>query len=154
MPILLPGAGNGYEASWMHEQGFTQLTVIDLAPSPLEAIKKRTPGFPEEHLIQGDFFNHRGQYQLILEQTFFCALLPHQRQDYAQKMYELLAPGGFLVGLLFNFPLTAEGPPFGGDIDEYRALFSPLFNIHTLEPCYNSIKPREGKELFFIFEKN
>jgi thiopurine S-methyltransferase len=68
-------------------------------------------------------------------------------------MKALLKAGGKLVGLLFDFRLTEEGPPFGGDADAYSLAFQKRFDIKTLAPCYNSIKPRDGKELFIIFEK-
>jgi hypothetical protein len=47
-------------------------------------------------------------------------------------MASLLNPKGKLVGLLFDFPLTTEGPPFGGSTSEYLNLFSDKFNIKTL----------------------
>lgn len=90
---------------------------------------------------------------MIIEQTFFCALNPSLRNKYAKKMNELLHPKGKIIGLLFQFPLTEDGPPFGGSENEYVKLFSNNFKIKTLETAYNSIKPREGRELFFIFEK-
>ena len=68
-------------------------------------------------------------------------------------MYSLLEEKGKLIGLFFDFKLTEEGPPFGGSLNEYLKLFSTHFNIKTLERCHNSIKPRFGRELFFIFEK-
>jgi hypothetical protein len=101
----------------------------------------------------GDFFSHSGSYDLILEQTFFCALEPSLRPKYAQKMFSMLKPGGKLQGLLFNFSLTEVGPPFGGSIAEYIDYFSPLFKINQIEPCHNSIKPRMGNELFIDLEK-
>jgi hypothetical protein len=69
-------------------------------------------------------------------------------------MHEILNPGGKIAGLLFDFPLTEAGPPFGGSETEYRKLFSDTFTIKTLERAHNSIKPRQDRELFFIFEKN
>ena len=92
-------------------------------------------------------------FDLILEQTFFCALDPNLRKSYVSKMEKMLNPNGKVSGLLFNFPLTEVGPPFGGSIEEYQKLFSGKFKIKTLEKAHNSIKPRADKELFFIFEK-
>jgi thiopurine S-methyltransferase len=69
-------------------------------------------------------------------------------------MPKLLKENGKLAGLLFNFPLTQEGPPFGGSKEEYLRLFEPNFNVKVMEPCHNSIKPREGRELFFILQKS
>ncbi|MBT8315545.1 MAG: methyltransferase domain-containing protein [Maribacter sp.] len=152
--ILIPGAGNGYEVEYLFSKGFTNIHVIDIALQPLRNLKKRIPSFPENQLLHLDFFDLKEvQFDLILEQTFFCALDPMLRQAYASKMNNILAPGGKLVGLFFDFPLSEEGPPFGGSEKEYRQLFEQQFNIRILEKTYNSIKPRKGIELFFIFEK-
>ena len=154
LKILIPGAGNGYEAIYLHKSGFANVYVLDLAKQPLEKIKAEIPEIQNKHLIQGDFFDLELQdFDLILEQTFFCALDPKLRENYVQKMVQLLKPGGKLTGLFFDFPLTPNGPPFGGSAEEYRALFDPFFKIKVLERTNNSITPRKGKELFFIFEK-
>ncbi len=153
LKILIPGAGNAYEAEYLHNKGFTNVWLIDLAKKPLKNFKKRVPDFPHTHLIQGDFFEHNSQYDIIIEQTFFCALDPILRNAYAEKMSQLLKSGGKLIGLLFNFELTSEGPPFGGSKKEYQKLFSNYFKIEVLEAAYNSIKPRSGREFFIIFEK-
>ncbi|GGC96096.1 SAM-dependent methyltransferase [Flavobacterium lutivivi] len=153
LSILIPGAGNGYEYEYLIENGFNNVTVIDIAEQPLTNIRNRVKNHVAENLVCDDFFNHEKKYDLIIEQTFFCALNPSLRDKYVEKMHELLNPKGKLIGLLFQFPLTEEGPPFGGSENEYVKLFSNNFKIRTLETAYNSIKPREGRELFFIFEK-
>lgn len=153
LKILIPGAGNAYELIYLVENGFTNTYILDIAKPPLEAIREKLPNFPEERLLEGDFFDlNIGDFDLILEQTFFCALNPQLRSKYVLKMKNLLKPNGKLAGLLFNFPLSKSGPPFGGDTAEYTALFEKHFNIKLLKTAYNSIKPRAGKELFFIFE--
>jgi methyl halide transferase len=150
--ILIPGAGNAYELDYLIEKGFQNVFVIDYAQQPINAIINRNKNL-EKHLICDDFFNHFETYDLILEQTFFCALQPNLREKYILKMHDLLSEKGKISGLLFNFPLTDVGPPFGGSYEEYVNLFSEKFTIKTLEPSYNSIKPRANKELFFTFEK-
>lgn len=154
LKILIPGSGNSYEAEYLHIQGFKNVFVVDIAKEPLENLKDRTPSFPDENLLQKDFFDLEMKFDLIIEQTFFCALNIDFRQKYAEKMKDLLKPNGKLVGLFFNFELTQSGPPFGGSKLEYMDLFQPYFNILKLENCYNSIAPRSGNELFFIFKKN
>lgn len=153
MRILVPGAGNGHEFEYLVQQGFDNAVMLDIAREPLENAAKRLPELDEKRLIHTDFFKHTGSYDLIIEQTFFCALPPELREAYVQRMYNLLATGGKLAGLLFDFPLTEEGPPFGGSREEYISLFSNLFKITMLHRAYNSIKPRADRELFFIFEK-
>ena len=150
--ILIPGCGNGYEAEFLHNRGFKNVFILDIAEQPLENFSKRVPNFHKEHLIHGDFFNHNGTYDLIIEQTFFCALNPILRNNYTEKVSQLLVNDGKLVGLLFDLPLTEQGPPFGGSINEYIKTFSPFFRIKTLEKSYNSINERLDKELFIIFE--
>lgn len=150
--ILIPGAGSGYEVDWLWENGFHGVMVADWSQTALDQIRQRLPGFPAGQAVGIDFFQLQGQYDLILEQTFFCAIPPSQRPAYAIKMFSLLRQGGTLAGLLFDFPLEG-GPPFGGSIAEYQELFGRLFEIKTLARCYNSIPPRAGKELFFIFKK-
>lgn len=148
--ILIPGAGNSYELEYLLKNGFKNVFVLDFAETPLQNIKKRIPTINPGQLIKSDFFEHNEKYDLILEQTFFCALNPELRRNYIEKMHSLLNKNGKIVGLLFQFPLTEKGPPFGGSKEEYIKLFSGHFIIKTMETAYNSIKPRKGNELFFI----
>lgn len=152
LKILIPGAGNAYEAEYLFQQGFDKVFVMDIAKSPLDNLKVRIPDFPKNQILEEDFFQHQGQYDLIIEQTFFCAIKPSYRNLYAQKMRELLNDGGKLVGLLFDFPLTDDGPPFGGSYQEYFDIFTPYFDIKFLEKSYNSIKPRMYREFFIQFK--
>lgn len=151
--ILIPGAGNAYELMYLVEQGFKNVYIVDIAKAPLERIKAQLPSYPKDQLIEGNFFDlELSDFDLILEQTFFCAIPPKLRAQYVLKIKELLKQGGKLVGLFFIFPLSESGPPYGGSVEEYQALFSEYFNFKVMEIASNSIKPRTDKELFFIFE--
>lgn len=154
--ILIPGAGNAYEAEYLFAKGFQHVFVLDIAKEPLEAFKLRNPSFPGNQLMHGDFFDHNGQYDIILEQTFFCSFEPREafRKAYAKKAAELLRPGGKLVGLWFKHTLDPAGQrPFGGSKEEYETYLLPYFEIVCFEDCFNSITPRSGNELFGIFRK-
>jgi SAM-dependent methyltransferase len=151
--ILIPGAGNGHEAEYLFNNGFKNVFVIDISPEPIHNIQKRLPVFPAAQLITGDFFAHVGQYDLIIEQTFFCALDPSLQALYAPQMQKLLKPGGKLIGVLFIDPLNATAPPFAIPEEAYIDLFQPYLQLQKLETCYNSIKPRQNRELFIIAEK-
>ena len=151
--VLVPGSGSAYEAIYAWESGFESVDILDIARQPLIEIKRKFPAFPEDRIIHGDFFEHDKQYDLIIEQAFFCALDPLLRRKYVQKMHSLLKQRGKLVGLLWDAPLNKDEPPFGGDAGEYLNLFSDLFEIRVMESAKNSIKPRMNKELFIIFVK-
>ena len=146
--ILIPGAGNAYEAEYLFNNGFTNVYVMDIAAQPLLNLKSRIPEIEDKFLLQDDFFSHKGSYDLIIEQTFFCSFDPGLRSNYAMKISELLKSSGKLIGVLFNTAFDHQGPPFGGYIKEYQKIFSEFFNIHTLSICYNSILPRLEQEVF------
>lgn len=151
--ILIPGCGNSYEAEHLLNQGFTDITLIDIAPSLVTSLQEKFNNNPNIMIVLGDFFDHQGQYDLIIEQTFFCALHPTMRQKYVSKMHQLLSKSGKLVGLLFNKTFES-GPPFGGNQTEYEQLFKNHFQFLKIDLCQNSIKPRANSELFIEFQKS
>ncbi|WP_319800246.1 methyltransferase domain-containing protein [Flavobacterium sp. N3904] len=153
LPILIPGCGNTYEAEYLLYKGFTNVTVIDIAPTLIEKLKTKFKDNPNIKIVLGDFFEHQGAYDLIIEQTFFCALPPIMRQKYVWKMHQLLAKEGKISGLLFNRTFES-GPPFGGSQEEYELLFKVSFDFLKMEVCHNSATPRAGSELFIELQKN
>ncbi|ANQ49441.1 methyltransferase domain-containing protein [Flammeovirga sp. MY04] len=153
--ILIPGVGNGYELEYLWKAGFKNVYAIDLSEQPIKNFLDRNPDFPEKQIICNDFFEWSIsiKFDLIIEQTFFCAIPPALRKQYVKQTYRLLSEQGKISGLMFTFPLTESGPPFGGSIEEYQGLFREKFTIRKMEECYNSIPPRQGNELFVILEK-
>jgi len=148
LKILIPGGGNSYEAEYLFNNGFKNVFVVDVSETALENFKKRFPTFPSKQLIHGDFFDVKNSFDLIVEQTFFCAINPSLRNNYALKINDLLNNNGKLVGLLFAKPLNTDRPPFGGSKKEYLNYFKPTFTIQLIDNCYNSIESRKGSELF------
>ena len=151
--ILIPGGGNSYEAEYLFRQGFRNVYLLDIAVNPLDNLKHRAPDFPKENLVHQNFFDFEGCFDVIVEQTFFCALAPSLRKEYVKKMHSLLKNEGKLVGVLFDKSLNEEHPPFGGSKSEYIDLFSPYFQLKTIEKSYNSFPSRAGMELFIQFNK-
>ena len=113
--VLVPGCGRGHEVVFLAENGF-DVTAIDFSSGAVtylkNALKKRNL---EGRILHQDFFSlyesHEGVYDLVLEQTFFCAISPKQRRDYVLNVSRILKPGGILVGLFYH---TDEqgGPPY------------------------------------------
>ena len=151
LSLLIPGAGNAWEAEYLFQSGFKNVHVLDYAPLAIENFKNRFPGFPESQIHCEDFFKHSGKYDCIIEQTFFCALDPGLRPAYVEKMHGMLKTGGVIVGLLFNDTLNRDKPPFGGNEAEYRELFEGKFELEKLETAFNSVEPRAGREFFILF---
>jgi thiopurine S-methyltransferase len=153
LKILIPGGGNSYEAEYLIDNGFKNVCVVDLSLTALENIKTRVPNFPKSQLIHANFFELDIAFDLVIEQTFFCAIDPDLRENYALKMKELLHENGKLVGLLFDAELNEDHPPFGGSQQEYKGYFESHFEMDIFEMCYNSYHNRNGMELFVKFLK-
>src|SRR5690606_7045253 len=58
--ILIPGCGNAYEAEYLIQQGFTNITLIDIAPLAVENLKKKFEGQSAISILCEDFFEHKG----------------------------------------------------------------------------------------------
>jgi len=153
LKILIPGGGNSYEAEYLFDKGFKNVYVVDLSQTALDNLKNRVPDFPSSNLILNNFFDLDQTFDLIIEQTFFCAINPSLRADYAKKASDILNVNGKVAGLLFDAVLNTTHPPFGGSKKEYLGYFIPYFDIKIMDASYNSIKPRAGRELFFIIKK-
>lgn len=151
--ILLPGAGNAYEAEYLYQNNFNNVYVLDISEKALHSFENRCPRFPKAQLLHQDFFSLQMKFDLVLEQTFFCTLSPHLRNEYALKMAEILAEKKLLTGVLFDFPLTEKGPPFGGSKLEYINYFSSYFEIEAMGRATHSHPKRQGKELFIKLKR-
>lgn len=153
--ILIPGCGNAYEAEYLLSQGFENITLIDIAPTLVAQLKEKYEDNKNIRIVLGDFFELEGNYDVILEQTFFCAISPILRSVYASKMRELLSDDGLLAGVLFNRIFEFDGPPFGGSIQEYLLIFENAgLTVLEMSPTNMSVLPRLNSEAFFKVKKS
>ena len=51
LKILIPGVGFGYEAVYLWNNGFKNLYVVDVAPTPLAHLKNRLDNFPNDQIL-------------------------------------------------------------------------------------------------------
>ncbi len=151
--ILIPGCGQAWEGEYLHREEFPNVYLLDIAPTALKVFHERVPTFPVSNLLVDDFFKIEQTFDLIIEQTFFCALDPSFRMEYIEKASKLLNPGGKLIGLLFETDFGHDHPPFGGTQEDYLELFSEHFEVQVMSSSNNSIEPRKGSELFIILKK-
>ncbi len=151
--ILIAGCGNAHEAEYLVASGFTNITLIDIAPSAVKLLVEKFTDVPQVKVLCADFFTHKGRYDLMIEQTFFCAITPNRRTEYVKQAAKLLNKTGKIIGLLFDRTFDKKGPPFGGDASEYTAVFAPFFTIRIMDKCHNSIAPRSNSEVFINLEK-
>ena len=155
--VLVPGCGRGHEVIFLAENEF-DVTAVDFSAGAVtylkNALKERNL---EGRVLHQDFFSlddtHAGIYDLVLEQTFFCAISPRQRQDYVLNVSRILKPGGMLVGLFYH---TNEqgGPPYNTTREDIERHFSKNFKIQELDKTSLSAEQRKGKEWLGVLKVN
>ena len=146
--ILVPGCGTCPELKYLSE---TRHDITGLDISAL-AVQKAGEEIKEANLLVGDFFEHpfeNNSFDIIYERTFFCALHPTQRHHYAQRMKDLLKPGGKLVGYFFIHQ-KETGPPFGITEQDFIEIIKPYFTIEEKVLARDSIEFFQGKEYWYI----
>jgi SAM-dependent methyltransferase len=150
---LVPGVGGGYDALALASPTRSVIgldlsaTAVDVANARRDAL-----GIPAAScaFVAGDFFSsEQGQFDLIWDYTFFCALQPELRPRWAARMRQLLSPGGVLVTLIFPIGDFAGGPPFAVSPELYsRVLGDAGFEAVALAPVPAALShaARVGKE--------
>lgn len=147
--VAIPGCGRGWEVVWLARAGY-DVTGIDFAPEAIRHVREaaRTASVAPE-VVNADVLalpnSLAGRFDLVLEQTCFCALPPSRRPEYVEAVHRLLAPQGRLVALFYECG-GDDGPPFSVDPEEVRRLFAPRFVIESLERTPHSHERRAGKE--------
>ncbi len=154
--VLVPGCGRGHEVVFLAENGF-EVTAIDFSKGAVtyleNALKERSLN---GRVLHQDFFalddSHDGIYDLVLEQTFFCAISPRQRSDYVLNVDRILRPGGMLVGLFYHTDKEG-GPPYNTTREDIETHFLEKFEIQQLDKTSLSAEQRKDKEWLGILQK-
>lgn len=142
--VIVPGAGFGHDAIAWAQAGH-HVTLVDIAPTAITGARRLAQAAGVElTLLEADIFalpDADGAFDLVWEQTCFCAIGLEQRSAYAQQAARWLAPGGRMIALLWNHGAEG-GPPFDVTPEDARAAFAPHFDIESLEPVVESAPQR------------
>ena len=65
LKILIPGCGNAHEAELLLEEGFRNITLLDIAPKACELISQKFSNH-EVAVICEDFSEHQGKYMSLI----------------------------------------------------------------------------------------
>jgi methyl halide transferase len=154
---LIPGCGRGHEVIYLVENGF-EVTAVDYSSGAVDHLKSTV----EERklkckVLHMDFFgissDHNGVYDLLIEQTFFCAISPEQRSSYVSTVARVLKQGGMLAGLFYHTGEKEGGPPFNTTREDILKHFSDSFEIRELSKAEDSAEQRKDKEWLVILVK-
>jgi len=153
---LVPGCGRGHEVVYLAENGF-DVTAVDYsvgAVNHLKAVVEKRQ--LNTRILHMNFFEldpaYNEIYDLLIEQTFFCAISPEQRPMYVATVARALKKGGMLAGLFYHTGQEG-GPPFNTTQDDIVKSFSDSFEIRELAQAKNSAEQRKDKEWLAILVK-
>nr|XP_023871958.1 probable thiol methyltransferase 2 isoform X4 [Quercus suber] len=146
---------DGWEKSW--EQG---VIPWDLGqPTPIFVHLHQTGALPKGRaLVPGCGSQLHALNAMLLDwiyQTlplrkqwrFFCAIEPDMRLAWAQRIRDLLKPGGELITLMFPISDHVGGPPFKVSISDYEEVLLPMgFREVSIVDNELAIGPRKGRE--------
>lgn len=154
--VLVPGCGRGHEVVFLAENGF-EVTAVDFSEGAVTYLKKSLKKRKlKGRVLYQDFFSlddsHNGIYDMVLEQTFFCAISPRQRRDYVLNVSRILKPEGMLIGLFYHTEKKG-GPPYNTTREDIESHFSKNFVIQQLAKTSLSAEQRKGKEWLGILKK-
>ncbi len=154
-PMIVLGAGRGYDARMFARRGF-KVTAVDFAEEVVRHMREMSDSDAQIEIIHSDFFELPdqcdGKFDYVLEYACFCAIDPQRRLEYADLVKRLLKPNGVLIALLFPVSNHEGGPPFAVSSDEFVQMFTERsFELTYRETPPDSVPPRQGIEELLIF---
>lgn len=154
--VLVLGCGLGHDAAFFAENGHV-VTAVDMSPDAIKGARSLyADRYPQITWIEADLFKlsheHHQAYDLVFEQTCYCAINPTLRDELILKWRQFLANQGHLLGVFFAME-KKQGPPFGGTEWELRERLKKHFQFIFWGRWNKSIDRRNGKELLIYAVK-
>ncbi|CAL1404738.1 unnamed protein product [Linum trigynum] len=148
---LVPGCGTGYDVVAMacSERYVVGLEISDKAIEKANELFSAMPNANYFKFLKADFFNWNPseKFDLIFDYTFFCAIEPEMRPEWAQKTSELLKPDGELLTLIFPIDDHVGGPPYKVSVSDYEEVLHPMgFKAVSIVDNEMAVGPRKGRE--------
>jgi hypothetical protein len=112
----------------------------------------------EADFFSADLVPTLGQFDVVYDCTFLCAIQPDMRKAWAEQMNKLLQAEGELITLIFpNGPLGSTGPPFTINEELVRSLLEP-YGFKAIEvtevPADQLARGQTGSEVIAIWKRD
>jgi methyl halide transferase len=153
--VLVPGCGRGHDARLLARLGFS-VTGIDISAEALSEARRLDQPEASSEWLQLDALDPAALQQAglttasmigVVEHTCFCAIDPALRGTYARRMAEVVAAGGWLLGL-FWCHARSGGPPFGAQPQRVSALLEDAgFEAEVWGPAEHGVPSRDNEWL-------
>lgn len=93
-----------------------------------------------------------GQFDVVYDYTFLCALHPTLRTKWAARMADLVKPNAFLIALMFPLAEYPDGPPYSMTTELYEELLSDKFEKVFMRDC-PTFPARAGREKMSLWRR-
>ncbi|KAF5733951.1 thiol methyltransferase 2-like isoform X3 [Tripterygium wilfordii] len=148
---LVPGCGSGYDVTAIAcpERYVVGLEISDKAIKKAVDLSSTSPNAKYFTFLKADFFSWSPTelFDLIFDYTFFCAIEPEMRSEWAHQIQKFLKPEGELITLMFPISHHVGGPPFKVSIADYEEVLHPMgFKAISIVDNQLAVGPRRGRE--------
>ena len=135
------------------DAGF-EVTAIGFSPVALAESKKELGNF-DGKIMRADFFksDFGRRFDLVYERTFLCAIHPRRWSRYAQRVAELLRPGGNLIGIFF-YGTEPDPPPYPINKTQAKEIFGKYFRLIRDLKVSDSVPMFAGMERWQEWERS
>lgn len=155
MRVAVIGAGSAEDAAYLAELGHF-VTAIDFSAEAIQRARSKFSHLEKLKFVQCDAFHlpqsMYGQFDMIFEHTFYCAVEPSKRSALVKQWSRLLSPKGFLLGIFFVMD-KPQGPPYGGTEWELKKRLDPSFHSLYWTRWREEDYSRAGQELVVYAQK-
>ncbi|PPQ67341.1 hypothetical protein CVT26_007262 [Gymnopilus dilepis] len=162
---LVPGCGAGYDVEYIGQTLGLECLGLDIADTAVQRANERFAKAKEANpdlslsISKGDFFAmnppEEELFDLVLDHTFFCAIPPSKRADWAKQMAKLIRPGGYLITIVYPLVPYFEptGPPYWIKLEHYEELLNSNF-VKVLDKVPEKSSPsHQGRERLVVWKK-
>ncbi|KAF5351121.1 hypothetical protein D9756_008222 [Leucocoprinus leucothites] len=157
---LVPGCGSGYDVVYLASTLGLDVTGLDMSQTAVDKATALVTNNPLQkgsaHFVFADFFKYEADepVKLVYDYTFFVAIPPSRRNEWGKKMAELIAPGGYLITLVFPIdPHTDLGPPFYVRPEHYNEPLSASFEKIVDRDPTASAPTHAGRERLLVWKR-
>ncbi|KAL5578610.1 hypothetical protein UlMin_011052 [Ulmus minor] len=160
---LIPGCGTGYDVVAIADPQ-RYVVGLDISDNAIHKAIKLSSSHPNASyftFLKADFFTWHPTdlFDFVFDYTFFSAIEPEMRSQWAQKMRDILKPDGELMTLMF--PMSEHkhenvgGPPYIVSVTDYEKELHPIgFKAISITDNELAVGPRKGREKLGRWKKS
>ena len=144
--VLIPGCGTDHQVIRVFAAAGFDVTAIDFSAVAVAKTRDALNDLKSTVLL-ADFFEYdfATKFDFVFERTFLCALPTTRWKEYANRLAQLLRPGGKLIGVFF-YGVEPEPPPHPLNDEQALNLFGKSFRLIRSEEISDSVAMFSGME--------